>query len=187
MKRVKLNESTISMILGALVVVVVGALIINYFRGINRDEQVVTEEVSEEVVLVEENGQLVPEALPKVHTVAAGENLWEIAEKYYASGYNWVDIAQDNNLSNPNQIAAGQELNIPKTAVIKPIQITDPVQANTITSEEYTVKKGDHLWGIAVRAYGDGYQWVQIAQANNLENPNTIHPGNVLTLPGKKG
>lgn len=43
--------------------------------------------------------------------------------------------------------------------------------------------KGDHLWGIAVRAYGDGYKWVEIARENNLVNPNLIHPGNVLSLP----
>jgi nucleoid-associated protein YgaU len=43
--------------------------------------------------------------------------------------------------------------------------------------------KGDSLWKIAVRAYGDGYKWVSIAKANKLVNPNLIHSGNVLTLP----
>ncbi|HUV71729.1 MAG TPA: LysM peptidoglycan-binding domain-containing protein [Clostridia bacterium] len=43
--------------------------------------------------------------------------------------------------------------------------------------------KGDTLWDISVRAYQDGYRWVEIAEANNLSNPNIIHPGNALTIP----
>jgi nucleoid-associated protein YgaU len=39
------------------------------------------------------------------------------------------------------------------------------------------------LWTIAVRAYGDGYKWTEIAKANKLVNPNLIHPGNVFVLP----
>jgi nucleoid-associated protein YgaU len=47
----------------------------------------------------------------------------------------------------------------------------------------YTVVKGDSLWSIAVKAYGDGYKWVSIAKANKLDNPNVIHAGNVLVIP----
>jgi nucleoid-associated protein YgaU len=174
------------MILGALVVVVVGALIVNYFRGVNQTEetQVETEITSEEVVLVEEEGQLFPAELPATHKVAENENLWTIAEKRYSSGYNWVDIAKANNLTNPDQIVVGQELKLPKAAVIK---VEDPAaevaSGPSITSGSYTVAEGDHLWGIAVRAYGDGYKWSEIAHENNLTNPNIIHPGNVLKLP----
>jgi hypothetical protein len=38
LKKVKLNESTISVILGVLVVIVVGALIFNYFRGVGKNK-----------------------------------------------------------------------------------------------------------------------------------------------------
>ncbi len=47
----------------------------------------------------------------------------------------------------------------------------------------YVVLKGDNLWTISVRAYGDGYQWTKIAQANNLTDPSLIHSGNVLKIP----
>lgn len=57
------------------------------------------------------------------------------------------------------------------------------VQRTSITGGSYTVVKGDTLWDIAVRKYGDGYKWVAIAKANHLANPNLIHPGNVFTLP----
>ena len=52
-----------------------------------------------------------------------------------------------------------------------------------ISGTSYTVVPGDSLWKIAERAYGDGYKWVDIAQSNDLVNPDIIHSGNVLTLP----
>jgi len=39
LKKIRLNESTISVILGALVIVVVGALIFNYFRSVKRPQE----------------------------------------------------------------------------------------------------------------------------------------------------
>lgn len=182
LKRIKLNESTISMILGALVIIVVGALIVNYFRGVGRPEEEVPVQPGE-IKLIEEEGKLYPEGLPITHKVAVGEHLWAIAEKYYGSGYNWVDIAKENNLPNPNRILVDQELTIPKAAVIKPAIASETIFGPAITGDKYTVVKGEHLWGIAVRAYGDGYRWVEIAKENNLVNPNIIHPGNTLTLP----
>ena len=56
-------------------------------------------------------------------------------------------------------------------------------QANPITGSTYTVVKGDYLWTIAVRAYGDGYKWVEIAKANNLNQSRFNFSGNVLKLP----
>lgn len=52
-----------------------------------------------------------------------------------------------------------------------------------ITGNTYIVKEDDYLWEIALRAYGDGYKWVDIARNNNLLNPDVIHKGNVLKLP----
>jgi LysM repeat protein len=183
LKKIKVNESTISTLLGILVILVVGILIFNYFRNVSQPgEEISSPTPKEEVKLVEEEGKLYPEALPKTHRVAEGEHLWAIAEKYYGSGYNWVNIARENNLANPNHLLVGQELTIPKEAVIKP-SVEEPVFEKTIEKSQYVVQKGDHLWGIAVRAYGDGYRWVEIARENNLKNPNLIHPGNQLALP----
>lgn len=56
-------------------------------------------------------------------------------------------------------------------------------QAEKISGDNYTVTSGEYLWEIAVRAYGDGYKWVDIARANNLNNPDVIHVGNKLVLP----
>ncbi len=55
----------------------------------------------------------------------------------------------------------------------------------TINGTSYTVVKGDSLWNIAVRAYGDGYKWTQIWNANKkmISNPDLIYSGSKLTLP----
>lgn len=50
----------------------------------------------------------------------------------------------------------------------------------------YTVKSGDSLSKIAKAIYGDGTEWRRIFDANRdkLNNPDLIHPGQVLTIPG---
>ena len=188
LKTLRMNESLISMALGALVVVVVGVLIYNYFSSVNKptDEMV----AQEGVTLVEQDGQLVPQGLPKTHTVSQGEHLWSIAEKYYDSGYNWVDIAKENKLYAPYVVTLGQELTIPQTAQIavdKPQvkAVQETATQDSILSDQYTVVKGDTLWKIAVRAYGDGYQWTKVYQANKdqISDPNVIEKEMTLKLP----
>ena len=182
LKKLKLSEQTISMVLGALVIVVIGVLVFNYFRGVEKAlPEAQPTPAPGEVKLVEEEGKMVPEGLPTTHKVEKGENLWRIAEKHYGSGYNWVNIAKENKLKNLNVVSEGQELTIPKAEVIKPVKET--TFGKPISGQTYQTQKGDHLWGIAVRAYGDGYRWVEIAKANNLKNPDLIYSGNVLTLP----
>lgn len=177
LKNLKLSESYISMILGLLVVVVIGILLFNFFSsrgkpGVPAEEGKTTEEK-----------QLAELPLPTTHTVQEGESLWVIAEKYFNSGYNWVNIVEANQLSNPDYLEVGQTLTIPKAEPILPVTGISEASPSPITEVSYTVVEGDDLWDIAVRAYGDGYQWSNIAQANNLANPDIIHVGNVLTLP----
>lgn len=186
LKFLKLNESKISMIFGAALVLVVVFLAINYFRA-NRRAQPAIAPTGQQTTTPAPAGQegKVPANLPKTHKVEAGQHLWKIAETYYKSGYNWVDIAQANNLANPNVIEVGQELTLPETAARQPT--VDAVVQTTfgppISGDTYTAQKGDHLWGISVRAYADGFQWVTVAQTNKLKNPNIIHVGQVLKLP----
>jgi nucleoid-associated protein YgaU len=174
LKNLKLNEESISMVLGALVIVIVGILIVNYLK--------------------DRRSQTLPEALTttsqsqigKTHTVVKGETLWSISEDVYGSGYNWTDMYKANNLKSAN-IEVGQELTLPNVAARKPTatkQVSTISQnVQSITGDSYTVVRGDSLWKIAVRAYGDGYKWVEIAKANNLKSPNIIHAGNVFVLP----
>jgi len=47
----------------------------------------------------------------------------------------------------------------------------------------YTVKKGDCLWNIAKKFYGDGSKYTLLAKANNIGNSNLIYAGTTLTIP----
>jgi LysM repeat protein len=49
----------------------------------------------------------------------------------------------------------------------------------------YTVASGDSLSKIAKKVYGDANQWKRIFEANRdqIENPDLIHPGQVLRIP----
>lgn len=49
----------------------------------------------------------------------------------------------------------------------------------------YTVVKGDTLWGICRRTYGDGALAWKLAEANGIKNANLIFPGQVVKLPDK--
>lgn len=53
-------------------------------------------------------------------------------------------------------------------------------------SQTYTVVKGDCLWNIAKKFYGNGSKYTVIYDANRGViggNPNLIYPGQVLTIP----
>lgn len=69
----------------------------------------------------------------------------------------------------------------PKPTVITSQQPNAP--PSSMAGKSYTVVAGDTLWDISVRAYGNGYRWVDIARANHWANPDLIYPGNVFQLP----
>lgn len=176
LSQIKWGESYTSLFLGAVVVVVALVLVFSFLKSRNL-----------------QNGQtgsasdtsLTNEAvLPQSYTVKEGDSLWTISEKIYGSGYNWVDLVKENKLVNPEVLYVGTKLTVPNVKA-KELTVVENAksQINPITGTTYTVSKGDYLWDIALRAYGDGYKWVEIANANKLVNPNLIHSGNVLKLP----
>ncbi len=73
----------------------------------------------------------------------------------------------------------------------KPIAVEVPARpaptapAPATTSRTYTVKRGDCLWNIAKKYYGNGSKYTTIYNANRdkIKNPNLIYPGQVLTIP----
>ncbi len=122
----------------------------------------------------------------KKYVVKENDDLWHIAEAEYGSGYNAYDIARANKLANASLIEIGQELVLPSLTPKEPTAgevAMEKTEQVTITGAQYTIQSGDYLWKIALEAYGDGYAWPKIAQANNLADPNIIHPGNTLIIP----
>ncbi|MDD4785495.1 MAG: LysM peptidoglycan-binding domain-containing protein, partial [Candidatus Shapirobacteria bacterium] len=95
----------------------------------------------------------------------------------------WTKIAKENNLKNASVISVGQKLKMP--VVEATITASTAETDNKIDQGEYKVVKGDNLWEIAVRAYGDGYKWVNIYQENKVKfnSPDLLEIGMVLIIP----
>lgn len=186
----KVNESVVSVILGALVVLVVGTLIYRYFSNINRQRK--SKLTNQE--LIKKESQITPAPskpeeetgnnFPKKYQVVAGDCLWTIAEKYYQNGFNWVTIAKENKLENPDLIFPNQELVLPELKVTGDIAKdgASTIGNEAITSRTYKIVAGDNLWNIAIRACGDGFKWLKISQKNQLVNPDLIEPGKSLKI-----
>lgn len=100
------------------------------------------------------------------HTVAKGENLTKIANRYDTT-VNAI-LAANPSITNPNRISVGQVLNI-------------PAKANAMPTT-YTVVAGDTLSKIAKKV-GNGCTWQQLAKLNNIKAPYVIRKGQVLKLP----
>ena len=197
------NQSKLSMVLGALIVLVVGVLVFNYF---NKNKPDLGPAQQTEITQGED---VSPENLPGKYTVKEGDTLFLIAEKYYADGDKFTEIAKTNNIADVNTVETGQVLEIPKladevalasaTPTPSPVMSPEPsastapvlvtggedttVWGEKITGDTYTVAEGDWLSTISARAYGDIYSFQKIATANNISNPDLILPGQVLKLP----
>ncbi len=50
-------------------------------------------------------------------------------------------------------------------------------------TNKYTVKKGDTLYAIARKNYGDGKQWQKIASANPGLSPSSLKVGQTISIP----
>jgi nucleoid-associated protein YgaU len=106
---IKSNQNTLSLVLGALIVVVVGILLFNYF---NRQEPQITENAENQKQTAE--GDVSPENLPGEYTIKEGDTLFLIAEKYYGDGFKYTEIVEANSLASADTVEIGQKLTIPK-------------------------------------------------------------------------
>ena len=95
-----------------------------------------------------------------------GDTLSGIAYKY---GVSVQQLVSWNNIRNPNLIYAGNSLVIYTNSSVAP----QPSQ------NIYVVKKGDTLWGIAMR-YGTTVN--RLVALNGIRNRNLIYPGQVIRL-----
>src|SRR5690606_10035611 len=86
-----------------------------------------------------------------------------------------VGLAAGEPIDNPDRLRIGQVLWVPLSAT---------TGANAL---DYHVSRGESLWRIAARVYGDPLYWRWIAQVNGLSAPDRIAPGQVLVLPPPLG
>jgi hypothetical protein len=62
-------------------------------------------------------------------------------------------------------------------------QLEDPRRESADKSKRRVVVGRDRLWAIADREYDDANQWTRIAEANDLDDPREIAPGDWLLIP----
>ncbi len=187
LSQIKWGESYTSLFLGAVVVVISVILIFSFLKERNK----MLQDTSSTATSVEQDA--LNSVKFKTYTVKPGDDLWHIAQSVYGSGYNWIDIANTNKLENPSVLFAGTKLMLPnvkqRTAEANQVTPTPTVKnvagdtTSRIAGRSYKIQRGDDLWHIAVRAYGDGYKWVEIARINKLTDPNLIHADNTIMLP----
>jgi 5'-nucleotidase / UDP-sugar diphosphatase len=72
----------------------------------------------------------------------------------------------------------------PATAIdTQPVIYDTAVTQAPTSSGTYTVQRGDTLYGIARKSYGDGKQWQKIASANPGVDPSRLPVGKTLVIP----
>ncbi len=100
--------------------------------------------------------------------------------------------SQDRQLADvppPPPSTLGQSMTEPMPLVpVEPMPASqtvtfDQLMPASATGQTYTIKKGDTLWSIAARHYGDGKKWTQIVDANPGVDPKKLAVGQVITLP----
>ncbi|WP_346899998.1 peptidoglycan-binding protein LysM [uncultured Roseibium sp.] len=76
-------------------------------------------------------------------------------------------------------LAAGNVLGISKVEEEISVSSSEP------EASFHTVEKGDTLWKVAEKAYGNGAKYQAIFEANKpmLSDPDKIYPGQVLRIP----
>lgn len=122
-------------------------------------------------------------AEPTRHVIQPGENLASIASKY---NLTVGQLAQINNITNPNRIVRGQTLTVftvpepvEETAPVEDVAV-EPVTLETVDGTPYVVQPGEHLAEIAQRF---GVSWPALAKANNIADANWVEAGQTIIIP----
>lgn len=202
------NQSQLATVLIAILLIIAGYLTYGYLNSKGKSTSsnpgfneilTPTPSLGIKTETLKENGQVAG-----AYTVKTGDSLWKIAADQLGDGFRWKEIAQANNISTSSPILrVGQALTIPSAnnnagqvasgaTTTKSETVNQPSTTNTKVPTTYTVVRGDNLWNIAQKLYGDGAKWHAIFDfaPNRLSmyQPDgkvfpLIHAGNILTIP----
>lgn len=125
------------------------------------------------------------------YTVAAGDTLWQIAERFYGDGHRYTDIVAANI---GRVMVTGEHFD--GSGLIRPGWVLlVPLPAANVEAEgaelTYRIQPGDSLWRIAARFLGDGRRWPEIWDLNQhrdmgggrtFASPGLLVPGWTLRL-----
>lgn len=108
-EQLRLGESYISLILGAIVVFVIFVLFMFVFIKGN--------EGSKEIETIDVTPDASPSANPnfKTHTMQENESLWDVAVREYGDGFRYIEIIEANKdvITNPDFVPPGTQIKIP--------------------------------------------------------------------------
>lgn len=121
------------------------------------------------------------------YVVQSGDSLSAIARRFKTSVSQLTSL---NQISNSHRISIGQRLLLPQDTATatgqNSTQIAASAPANSAPSrarqESYSVRRGDTLSSIAKRF---DVSELSLLQANNIDHPDLIYPGQDLKLPGQ--
>ncbi len=66
------------------------------------------------------------------------------------------------------------------------VQVKDIDLLSSDLTKRWVVTQGDSLWSIAAKEYGEPADWRLIAEANEIDNPRILNPGQELVIPLKE-
>ena len=108
---------------------------------------------------------------PAAYAIEAGDNLTLLAERW---GVSVEAIMAANGIADPDRIHVGQEIAVPGRGAAPPPPAPAPAS--------YAIEAGDNLtllaerWGVSVEA---------IMAANGIADPDRIHVGQEIAVPGR--
>ena len=131
-------------------------------------------------------GLQAPAAATPRWVVASGDTLWDVAERCLGDGSRVDDVLACNpGLLATSRLRAGETLTLPADAVVPSNRAGH--------ADTHVVAPGDTLWDIAGGRLDDPLRWPEVFAANagrtfadgrTLSDPDLIHPGWELTIPG---
>ena len=99
-------------------------------------------------------------------------------------GLRLESISEEFNLFSPGGVPLRAKLNVSfreAWTISQQLQVTPRHSSDRTTL--HRVVRGETICQIAYEFYDDPTQWRLIADANNLDNPRLLTPGQVLTIP----
>ena len=116
-----------------------------------------------------------------VHVVRPGDTLYFIAKRYYGRGDKWKLIYEANRsiLKNPNLLSAGEEIYVPRSGLADKNGF---IRSAKHAPDYYITAPGDTLAMIARITLGNSGRWGQIAERNQITNPNLLRAGIKLKI-----
>ncbi|MEL7473205.1 MAG: LysM peptidoglycan-binding domain-containing protein, partial [Planctomycetota bacterium] len=136
-----------------------------------------------------------------LRVVKPDESLYKICKATYGDGNLWRQLAAYNHdrVGKNGAVRAGVTLRMPELEVLRasndrsaaPSPTTERAAPQRVpdapasSDRTYVVQKGDTLGAIARAELGATGRWREIAELNELKNPNVVVVGSTLRLPAR--